>query len=194
MIILGSQSKTRLSLLRNAGVAVEAMPSPCDEEAIKAKTPSANATELAQHLAREKSLALSAIKPNDLILGADQTLSLHDHILHKTSSGRAAKEQLLMLRGQQHHLHSAVCVTRNRTVIFETLAMASLKMRHFSAEFLETYVDTVGDDVAMSLGGYQIEGLGIQLFENIEGDHSVILGLPLLPLLAFLREVGELTS
>jgi septum formation protein len=145
-------------------------------------------------LAREKALAVAAQAPDRLVLGADQTLALGQRRFSKPTDRAAAREQLKLLRGQAHTLHSAVAIVRDRRPIFEHRATAHLIMRPFSDAFLESYLDAVGDAVTTSVGAYQVEGIGVQLFERIEGDHSTILGLPLLPVLAALRRERALSE
>src|SRR6185312_12653523 len=124
--------------------------------------------------------------------GADQTLTLGPRRFSKPADRNRAREQLKALRGKTHQLHSAIALVRGDTVLFEHIELANLTMRGFSEAFLETYLDTVGAATYASVGGYQIESAGIHLFEKIEGDYFTILGLPLLPLVAYLRQAGAL--
>ena len=132
--------------------------------------------------------------PGRFVLGADQTLALGERRFSKASDRAGARIQLAALRGRMHVLHSAIAVARDGNILFEHVDAARLTMRAFSDAFLESYLDTVGNAAFGSVGGYQLEGPGIQLFEKVEGDHSTILGLPLLPLLAWLRELGLLAK
>ena len=141
------------------------------------------AGEIAALLAREKALAVAAQLPGRLVLGADQTLALGERRFSKPADRAAAREQLKLLRGQTHELHSAIALARDGVIVFEHREVARLTMRAFSDGFLEAYLDAAGAAVTASVGGYQLEKTGIQLFERIEGDHFIILGLPLLPLL-----------
>jgi septum formation protein len=143
-------------------------------------------------LAREKALAGSRLRPEALVIGADQTLALGNESFHKPVDRDAAKAQLARLAGRTHALHSALALARNGEVVFDTVEAAHLTMRPMTAMSLDAYLDAAGDAVLGSVGGYQLEGLGIHLFERIEGAHSVILGLPLLPLLGFLRRANVL--
>jgi septum formation protein len=132
--------------------------------------------------------------PGRLVLGADQTLALGVRRFSKPKDRASAAEQLRALRGETHALHSAIAVAHGGTIAFEHVAVARLTMRDFSDAFLERYLDAAGAAVTTSVGGYQLEGIGVQLFERVEGDHSTILGLPLLPLLSFLRNAKYLAD
>jgi len=191
-LVLASQSAVRRAVLEAAGIPVESQPAPIDERAIEAATGPQEPALVAALLAREKARAVSANRPGRLVLGADQTLALGDRRFSKPTSRVAARNQLLELRGRTHALHSAVAAVRNGEVVFAHCAVAQLTMRTFSEPFLDAYLDAAGDAVATSVGGYQIEELGLQLFERIEGDHFTILGLPLLAVLDFLRRAGAL--
>ena len=138
-------------------------------------------------LAREKAKSVAARMPGRLVLGADQTLSLGAERFSKPAGRDGARAQLLQLRGKTHELHSGIALVRDAEVLFEDCAVARLTMRNFSEPFLETYLDGAGVSVSQSVGGYQLEKIGIQLFEKIEGDHFTILGMPLFSLLPFLR-------
>jgi septum formation protein len=190
-LVLASRSKSRHAVLNAAGIPHEIEPADIDERRIEQHA-GASAAEVAQVLAREKALVVSARRPGVLVLGADQTLAVGSHRFSKPTDRAAARAQLLCLRQQTHELHSAIAVTRNNTILFQHHEVARLTMRAFTDEFLETYLDAVGVAVTVSVGGYQLEKLGIQLFDRIEGDHFVILGLPLLPLLEFFRREGLL--
>jgi septum formation protein len=192
MIYLASQSKIRRQLLSNAGVAFLAQISPLDEEAAKSKHRDLSPHDMAQHLALAKARALSEIHPQHLVIGADQTLEYDGEVLHKAKSKSEAEKTLTKLSGQHHLLHSAIAITKGSELKFCHLSTASLKMRKLSPKFIATYLKDIGDDAFASPGAYQIEKSGAQLFEDISGDHFAILGLPLLPILAFLRQIGEL--
>ncbi len=181
-------------LLQGAGIPLELMAADIDERAVEAKAGLDDPGGVAALLAREKALAVAAQVPDRLVLGADQTLALGRRRFSKPVDRAAAREQLKLLRGQAHTLHSAVAIVRDRRTIFEHRTTADLTMRSFSDAFLESYLDAVGDAVTTSVGAYQVEGIGVQLFERIEGDHSTILGLPLLPVLAALRREGALSE
>jgi septum formation protein len=143
--------------------------------------------EIASLLAREKALSVSARQPGQFVIGADQTLALGERLFSKPAGRAQAAEQLRALAGQRHELHSAVAVVRDGKILFEVVAIAGMTMRRLGEAEIDVYLDEAGDAVTSSVGAYQLEGLGVHLFERIEGDHFTILGLPLLPLLAFLR-------
>jgi septum formation protein len=132
--------------------------------------------------------------PGRLVVGADQTLALGERLFAKPADSAAARDQLKSLRGRTHELHSALVLVRGANVLFEHCEIARLAMREFSDRFLESYIEAAGLAVTASVGGYQVESVGIQLFERIDGDHFTILGLPLLPLLQYLRREGWLAE
>lgn len=189
-LVLASKSTARLALLAGAGIAVEVLPADIDERGIEARAAMKNPGDVAALLAREKARAVAAQKPGRLVLGADQTLALDARRFSKPADRAMAAEQLRALRGKTHSLHSALALVRDGDVLFEYGDAARLTLRNFSDGFLDQYLDTVGDVVTASVGAYQLEKPGIQLFERIEGDYFTILGLPLLPLLNFLRREG----
>jgi septum formation protein len=191
-LILASQSDTRRLLLTGAGVPVEAHPANLDERGIEVGAASQSAGALAALLAREKALTVERRHHGRLTVGADQTLALGAKRFAKPADRDAARAQLHALRGRTHELHSALAFVQHGAVLFEHVGVARLTMRDFSEEFLESYLDTLGASATTSVGAYQVEGLGAQLFESVEGDHSTILGLPLLPVLQFLRRMGWL--
>jgi septum formation protein len=186
-LVLASKSTARLTLLAAAGISVEVLPADIDERGVEAKAAAREADAAAALLAREKARAVAAQRPGRLVLGADQTLALGARRFSKPDDRAAAAEQLRALRGTTHVLHSAVAVMRDGEVLFEHADAARLTMRNFSDRFLEQYLDAAGEAVTASVGAYQLEKPGIQLFERVEGDYFTILGLPLLPLLSFLR-------
>jgi nucleoside triphosphate pyrophosphatase len=188
-IILASASEARQRLLAIAGIAARAIPSGIDEGELKARKSEVHggSEELAVHLAEAKALAVSAIHGEDLVLGADQILLLQDVFFDKPRSMAEARAQLLKLRGTTHRLVTAVAAARRGRVLWFHCDSAKLSMRHFSEAFLENYLAAMGDELLSTVGAYKIEGPGIQLFDRIEGDYFTILGLPLLPLLSFLR-------
>jgi len=186
-LILASQSHVRRLLLANAGVDVEAIPADIDERAVQLAANLSAPSEIAGLLAREKALAIAARQPGRYVVGADQTLALGDRFFNKPDGRSQAMAQLLALSGHGHQLHSAVVVARDGTILFEHVAIATMTMRRLGEAEISAYLDHAGDVVTSSVGAYQLEGLGVHLFERIDGDHFTILGLPLLPLLAFLR-------
>ena len=186
-LILASQSRARQTLLANAGIRFEAVPAEIDERALQQKSGLTAAGEIAALLAREKALSVSMRQPGRHVVGADQTLTLEDQLFSKPAGRAEAAEQLRALAGRSHELHAAVAVARDGKLLFETVAVARMTMRQLSGAEIRAYLDEAGEAVTSSVGAYQLEGLGVHLFERIEGDHFTILGLPLLPLLAFLR-------
>jgi septum formation protein len=193
-LVLASKSAVRHALLRDAGLPVEIVPADIDERAIEQGAGTRDPGEVAALLAREKARAIADRLPGRLVLGADQTLALGERRFSKPTDRAAAREQLKALRGQTHELHTAIALMRTGTAVLEHREVARLSMRDFSDDFLEGYLDAMGAAVMTSVGGYQLEKAGIQLFERIDGDHFVILGLPLLALLQFLRREGFLAA
>ena len=192
-LILASQSRARQVLLANAGIAFEAVPAAIDEREIQRDSGLVMPGEIASLLARQKALWVSSRQPDRIVVGADQTLALAKQLFSKPAGRAQAADQLRTLAGNRHELHSAVAVARDGRILFETVAVAGMTMRQLNAAEIDAYLDEAGVAVMTSVGAYQLEGLGIHLFERIEGDHFTILGLPLLPLLAFLRDEGLLT-
>ena len=191
-LVLASQSRARQLLLSNAGVAFEAVPADIDERAIQQNSGLLKPGEIAALLAQEKARFISAKMPDRYVVGADQTLALGQRLFSKPAGRAQAAEQLRALAGNTHELYSAVAVARGSKVLFSDVSVARMTMRQLSGDEIRTYLDTAGEAVTTSVGAYQLEGLGVHLFERIEGDHFTILGLPLLPLLAFLRGQGLL--
>ena len=174
-------------LLANAGIAHEAVPADIDERAVQKDSGLSAPREIAGLLAREKALFVSEQKPGRFVVGADQTLALGNRLFSKPAGRAQAAGQLRALAGGTHELHSAIAVARDGKVMFADVSIARMTMRHLRKSEIEAYLDQAGEAVTTSVGAYQLEGLGVHLFERIEGDHFTILGLPLLPLLAFLR-------
>jgi septum formation protein len=191
-LLLASKSAARRALLEAAKLPFEILGVEIDERALEADGPRDRPDGVARLLAREKALAGSRLRPDALVIGADQTLALGGESFHKPADRDAAKAQLTRLAGRTHALHSAVALARDGEIVFDTVEAAHLTMRPLAPSSLDAYLDAAGDAVLGSVGGYQLEGLGIHLFERIEGAHSVILGLPLLPLLGFLRRESVL--
>ena len=186
-LILASQSHARQALLTNAGINFEAVTAEIDERGVQQASGLAAPGEIASLLAREKALSVSARQPGKFVIGADQTLALGERLFSKPAGRAQAAAQLRALAGRSHELHSAVALARDGKILFEVAAIAVMTMRRLGEAEIDVYLDEAGDAVTSSVGAYQLEGLGVHLFERIEGDHFTILGLPLLPLLAFLR-------
>jgi septum formation protein len=191
-LVLASQSSSRHAILAAAEIPHDIDPAQVDERLIEQRAAGGNAAEVAGLLAREKALVVSARRSGALVLGADQTLAADGRRFSKPIDRASAREQLLYLRDRTHELYSAIALVRDATVLFEHHEIARLTMRAFSEAFLDAYLDVVGGAAAGSVGGYQLEKAGIQLFARVEGDHFVILGLPLLALLEYLRREGLL--
>lgn len=194
MLILASQSSVRRKILAEAGIPFTAQSPAMDENAAKKSFPTTEAGPLAEALAAAKALSVSGLQPEAHVIGADQTLSCEGEIFHKPSSIDGARRQLIGLRGRTHVLHSALSCARNGKIIWAFRDDAALTMRLFSEVFLDNYLAVSGPAAMTSVGCYQLEGQGVQLFDRIEGDYFTVLGLPLLPLLKFLREIGKLPS
>src|ERR1051326_2853672 len=193
-LVLASASPIRRSLLEAAGIPVEAVPAELDERAVEAQSSHTGPNACAVLLACAKARKGAGARPGRLVAGADQILALEGRRFSKPRDRADARAQLLALAGRTHDLHCAVALVRDGAVLFERADRAALTMRAFSTQFLDSYLDAAGSAVTMSVGGYQVEGPGIQLFERIEGDHFGILGLPLVPLLGFFRREGWLAA
>ena len=192
-VILASTSSSRRALLQGAGVEFTARSPGVDEHAVKAGLlgEGHGPKKVAEVLAGLKAMAVSEREPG-LVIGADQTLELEGQLVDKAVDLEEARGRLKAMRGQKHHLHSAVVVASGGKPVWETVETATLHVRDFSDEFLEAYLAGVGEQVLFSVGCYQLEGLGVQLFDRIDGDYFTILGLPMLGLLDFLRGEGAL--
>ena len=193
-LVLASRSASRHAMLTAAGLPIEISLPDLDERAVEAAAGPLEPAKVAMLLAREKAKAIAREKPGRLVIGADQTLALGPRRFDKPRDVEAARAQLGVLAGNTHQLHSAVVVVRDEEVLLDTVDTASLTMRPLSGAFLDAYLDAAGPAVLESVGAYQLEKLGIHLFARIEGDHFTILGMPLLPLIAFLRKAGCLVE
>jgi len=193
-VVLASASRTRRDLLTAAGLDVEAVASGLDEraviEAVAADRDPLRPADVAAILAEAKAQTVSEQKSGMIVIGADQTLELDGKLFTKPDTVEVARRNLLALRGKTHLLHSAVALVRDGETLWSLTETAALTMRDFSPEFLGRYSAAAGDAILDSVGCYQLEGLGIQLFDKIDSDWFTILGLPMLPLLAKLRDLG----
>jgi len=194
-LLLASTSATRLALLVSAGLSVETQASDVDERAVEtaARSEGLDPPALAARLAAEKALAVSRRHPERVVLGADQVLACGSAVFHKTADRGAARRQLQALSGKSHALHSAGALAIGGGVVESFVSTATLAMRPLTDEAIDLYLDLAGPTVLHSVGVYHYEGLGVHLFDSVEGDHSTILGLPLLPLLSALRRLGCLS-
>ncbi|MDZ7927311.1 MAG: Maf-like protein [Agrobacterium sp.] len=190
-LILASSSASRQMLMRNAGLTFSAIPADIDERELdeQLEKNGAKPEEVALELAKAKALAVSALHPKALVLGCDQTMALGARVYHKPKTMAEAEAHLLSLSGKVHRLNSAAVLACGGEVLWQTISSAELSVRHLSAEFVSRHLQRVGDKALSSVGAYQLEGEGIQLFTAIEGDYFTILGLPLLPLLMKLRDM-----
>jgi septum formation protein len=195
-VVLASKSASRAAILTGAGVPFEALGSGVDETALKVRLQAVGAgpRQVAAELAAAKAAAVSAQRPGALVIGADQTLDLDGELFDKAEDLAEARARLGQLRGRTHALHSAVAVTQDGAPVWRSLQSPQLTMRAFSDAYLDGYLARGGEGLLSSVGCYQLEGEGAQLFERIEGDYFAILGLPLLPVLSFLRAAGALPT
>jgi septum formation protein len=196
MIVLASSSSARRALLDHAGIVFEALSSDVDERRIEAllRAGGASPSERAQALADAKAMAVLPLRPEDIVIGADQILELDGVCFAKPGSRDAAADHLARLAGHTHRLHAAVSIAIGDTIVWRHVEVAAMTMRPLSPEQIERYLDEAGEDVVHSVGAYWIEGVGIRLFSAIDGDYFSILGLPMLPLLEALRTFGALES
>jgi septum formation protein len=190
-LILASASPFRRMLLENAGIHFEAKAAEIDERAIESQVERQGSSpeQVALVLAEAKARNVGEAFPDDIVIGSDQTMSLGPRVYHKPRDMIEAKEHLLSLSGQTHQLNSAVVLMQGADVLWRHVSSARLSVRPLSKDFIECYLARVGEKALSSVGAYQLEGEGIQLFDNIDGDYFTILGLPMLPLLAKLRDL-----
>jgi septum formation protein len=192
-LILASNSKSRARLLEAAGLAFIVEPPGLDEATMRQAISGEGSLaphDVAEVLARAKAEAVSDLAPKAYVIGADQILALGKTTMSKPDSMEAARRQLLDLSGKTHTLHTAVAVATNGDTIWAETTVATLTMRKLSPEFIGRYLAAAGEEVLGSVGAYQLESLGVQLFDKIDGDYFSILGLPLIPLLDTLRREG----
>lgn len=195
-LVLASGSKIRSDLLRNAGIRLEVDPAGIDERAVEAPLMEAGVLpeDIALILAEAKANDVSERRKEDLVIGADQVLAFEGRRYTKPEDMEAARRQLLAFSGQTHTLLSAVVLSRNGVAIWRHVSAAHLTMRELTPSFVGHYLADVGTAALSSVGAYQLEGMGVQLFERIDGDYFTVLGLPLLPLFAELRRLGVLET
>ena len=193
-LILASGSSSRRAMLAAAGVKFTAIVPEIDEDELRAKMPAANGAAVAEHLAESKALAVSARHPDALVLGCDQVLVCEDRLFNKALDDSEASATLRALRGRTHELISAAVLATGDELVWRCTDVARLRMRDFSDAYLKEYLEAELPDILGSVGCYRIEGRGAQLFSRIEGDQFTVRGLPLIPLLAALREQGALLS
>jgi septum formation protein len=195
-LVLASASATRRRLLEAAGLTFATRPAAVDEREVKrsARAEGASAEDAAMLLAALKAERVAAREPNAIVIGADQILVCDGAWFDKPEHIDAAREQLRVLRGKSHVLSTAVVCQRDGQRLWQHLARPRLVMRAVSDAFLDAYLPIEGTAITSSVGAYRVEGLGIHLFERIEGEHAAVLGLPMLPLLGFLRQHGVLLS
>jgi septum formation protein len=181
-------------LLCNAGLTFVIEPADLDERAVEAAANVTDPSSVAGVLAQAKAKSVSEKFPGHYVLGADQTLALGTRRFSKPTDLAGAAETLEALRGKTHELYSGIAVALDGRIVFDHVAIARLTMRALDAPFISLYLATAGEKVKSSVGAYQLEGIGVHLFEKIEGDHFTILGLPLLPLMTYFRAAGVLAS
>ncbi|CDZ30008.1 Maf-like protein [Neorhizobium galegae] len=191
-LVLASSSPFRRMLMENAGLAFESRAAEIDERKIEAGLEGASPDQVALTLAKAKALEVTGHFPGALVIGSDQTMSLGSRVYHKPKTLAEAKENLLSLSNKTHRLNSAIAFARDGEIVWEHVAHADLTVRGLSETFVDRYLSRVGEKVYGSVGAYQLEGEGIQLFSRIEGDYFTILGLPMLPLLEKLRDLGAI--
>lgn len=195
-LVLASTSPFRAALLTNAGLDFRAEAARIDERSVEEPLLSAFATpeDIAVVLAEAKALDVSARNPGALVLGGDQTLSLEGQLFHKPANMEEARRHLLAFSGKTHQLWSALVLVRDGETLWRHVSVANIGVRPLSPQFIGRYLAQVGDMALKSVGAYQYEGAGVQLFDAVDGDYFTIVGLPLLPLLAKLRDMGGIDA
>ncbi len=193
-LILASKSAARREMLTGAGVAFDVRVADVDEDAVKAGFDPAQAADLAQELARVKALAVSRAEPDAWVLGADQTLAFDGALVSKARGLDQARARLSAMRGRVHHLHSGAALAKGGQVVWSGVDTAAMHVRDFSDGFLDAYLAAEGEGLLACVGSYRLEGMGVQLFERIEGDYFTVLGLPLWPVLDQSRRHGIIAA
>ena len=190
MLILASNSAARKALLSGAGLHFESSPAPIDERAEEASVLGKGPAVVARHLAEAKALAVSRLKPQDTVIGADQTLSLEGEIFHKPVSIETARQQLGRLRNRTHRLSCGVALARGGGIVWSHMAEADLTMRDFTDAERDAILQTEGLAALASVGAYRLEGPSVQLFARIEGDYFAVMGLSLVRLVELMTQLG----
>lgn len=195
-LILASQSPFRRMLMENAGLSFSTEAARIDERAVETALAVRNPSpqDVAETLAIEKARDVAGRHPGALVIGSDQTLSLDGRVFHKPADIGEAKSHLTSMAGRTHSLNCGIALVRDGELLWSDVSVAHLTMRPLSESFIDRHLSRVGDKVLASVGAYQLEGEGVQLFERIDGDYFTILGLPLLPLLAKLRDLGAIDA
>ena len=195
-IILASKSKSRQSLLAGVGVHCICHPANIDEDAVKhyLQKTNASAVDLARQLSHDKALFISAQYPNDYVIGGDQTLECNGRWFDKPISLDDARHHLQTFRNNTHTLHSGVCVAKGGKILWDTVQGVDMVARDYSDDFIENYLTTMGNEVLETVGAYKLEGMGAQLFTHVKGDYFTVLGIPLLPLLQYLRSIDVIKA
>ncbi|MEP3302110.1 MAG: Maf-like protein [Hoeflea sp.] len=191
-LVLASASPYRKALLENAGLSFDVEPAQVDERAIELTLEGMDAEDIALILAEAKAQDVSSRNPGAIVIGSDQTLSLEGEVFHKPGDMEQARRRLLKLSGRTHELNSGVVLARDGNTVWRHMSIARMTMRPLDPGFIGRHLSAVGNRALSSVGAYQLEGEGIQLFERFEGDYFTIIGLPLLPLLAQLRQLGAI--
>lgn len=189
-LILASLSPFRKSILENAGLEFDVEGAKIDERELEKTLGKITPQELAKKLAMKKAEDVSSRFPDAFVIGCDQTLELEGNALHKVANLEGVRDRLFSLSSKTHYLHSGIALAKAGKADWVGLSTAKMTVRSLSPEFIDYYIDKAGEDVQSSVGAYQVEGLGIQLFDKIDGDYFTIIGLPLLLLLQKLRETG----
>lgn len=193
-LILASGSQIRQQILRDAGIPFEVVKSDVDEDALKQAHADLTPALMAVLLAKAKANQVSSAYPDDFVLGADQTMELGGQLLDKLPRRELARERLTAMRGKLHQLHSGLALMHANQTVWEHQQTSTLQVRPFSDAFLDAYLEAAGQELTASVGAYAFEGLGSQLFDQVDGEFHAILGLPLLPLLTALRDLRVIVS